>query len=84
MELLKQDQYQPLAVEVQIAIIFAGVNGYVDDVAIANIRQWEKKLIAHLAEKAADVLADIKSKKQIDDGIKARLETAIKEFKGKA
>jgi F-type H+/Na+-transporting ATPase subunit alpha len=83
MELLKQDQYQPLSVEVQIAIIFAGVNGYVDDVAINTIRQWEKKYIAHLTEKAADVLADIKSKKQIDDGIKARLEAAIKEFKGK-
>ncbi|MGA2506618.1 MAG: F0F1 ATP synthase subunit alpha [Chitinispirillaceae bacterium] len=83
MELLKQDQYQPLSVEIQIAIIFAGVNGFIDDVAIPNIRRWETDYIAYLSGKQSGLLADIKSKKQIDDGIKARLEEAIKEFKGK-
>ena len=83
MELLKQDQYQPLSVEIQIAIIFAGVNGFIDDVAIPNIRRWEADYIAYLTGKQSGLLADIKSKKQIDDGIKARLDAAIKEFKGK-
>ncbi len=83
MELLKQDQYQPLSVETQVAIVFAGINGFVDDVSVSGIRQWEKSYIACLSEKHAGVLADIKGKRQIDDGIKARLEAAIKEFKGK-
>jgi F-type H+/Na+-transporting ATPase subunit alpha len=83
MELLKQDQYRPLTVEVQIAVIFAGVNGFIDDVAIPDIRQWETGYIAHLTGKHAGLLADIKSKKQIDEEIKSRLEEAIKEYKGK-
>jgi F-type H+-transporting ATPase subunit alpha len=80
-ELLKQDQYQPLPVETQIAVIYAGVNGFLDDVDIGHIRRWEAAYITHLAEKCSGLLADIKEKKQIDDDIKARLETAIKEFK---
>ena len=83
MELLKQDQYQPLSVETQVAIVFAGVNGYVDDVPVTGIRQWEKSYITCLNEKHAGVLADIRSKRQIDDGIKTRLEAAIKEYKDK-
>ena len=83
MELLKQDQYQPLSVETQVAIVFAGINGFVDDVSVSGILQWEKSYIACLSEKHSGVLADIKGKRQIDDGIKARLEAAIKEFKGK-
>jgi len=83
MELLKQEQYRPLPVEIQVAIIFAGVNGFVDDVPASGICQWEKSYIAYMNEKHAGVLADIRSKRQIDDGIKARLEAAIKEFKGK-
>jgi F-type H+/Na+-transporting ATPase subunit alpha len=81
MELLKQDQYQPLPVEIQVAIIFAGVNGFIDDVPQNDIRQWEKDYITYLQEKHRDILADIKNTKQIDDGIKARLEAAIKEYK---
>ena len=83
MELLKQDQYQPLAVEVQIAIIYAGVNGFIDDVPKEKIRTWEAAYIKYFTEKQADLLADIKTKKQIDDDIKSRLEAAIKEFKSK-
>jgi F-type H+-transporting ATPase subunit alpha len=81
MELLKQDQYQPLPVEIEVAIIFAGVNGFIDDVPQNDIRQWEKDYITYLQEKHRDILADIKNTKQIDDGIKARLEAAIKEYK---
>jgi F-type H+-transporting ATPase subunit alpha len=83
MELLKQEQYRPLPVEIQIAVVFAGVNGFVDDVPVNGICQWEKSYIVYMNEKHADVLADIRSKRQIDDSIKARLEAAIKEFKGK-
>jgi F-type H+/Na+-transporting ATPase subunit alpha len=82
-ELLKQDQYKPLPVEMQIAVIYAGVNGFLDDVPIDKIRPWESDFMAFLNEKHAELLADIKSKKQIDDSIKAKLEEAFKAFKGK-
>jgi F-type H+-transporting ATPase subunit alpha len=81
-ELLKQDQFRPLPVETQIAIIYAGVNGFLDDVPIEGISAWESKYMSFLTEKHADLLADIKNKKQIDDSIKTRLEEAIKAFKG--
>jgi F-type H+/Na+-transporting ATPase subunit alpha len=82
-ELLKQDQFKPLSVEIQIAVVYAGVNGYLDDVPIEKIRSWESDYTAFMKEKFAGLLADIKSKKQIDDSIKTQLEEAIKAFKGK-
>jgi F-type H+-transporting ATPase subunit alpha len=82
-ELLKQDQFKPLSVEMQIAVIFAGVNGFLDDVPVEKIRAWESGFMAFLNGKYAALLADIKSKKQIDDAIKAKLEEAVKEYKGK-
>jgi F-type H+/Na+-transporting ATPase subunit alpha len=82
MELLKQDQYQPLAVEIQVAVIFAGVNGFIDDVAATDVRRWEVGYIAHLAGKHASLLGEIKKKKQIDDAIKSKLEAATREYKG--
>jgi F-type H+-transporting ATPase subunit alpha len=83
MELLKQDQYQPLPVEIQIAVIFAGVGGFVDDVAVPELRKWEAGYVSHLTGKHASLLAEIKIRKQIDEGIKSRLEEAIKEYKAK-
>jgi F-type H+-transporting ATPase subunit alpha len=82
-ELLKQDRFKPLPVEVQIAVVYAGVNGFLDDVAIDKIRSWEANYTAFMKDNYAGLLADIKSKKQIDDSIKTKLEEAIKAFKGK-
>jgi F-type H+-transporting ATPase subunit alpha len=83
LELLKQDQYKPLAVEVQVAIIFAGVGGFLDDVAVADIRAWEAGYIAHLAGKHPELLEALKKEKQIDERIKTGLEEAIREYKEK-
>jgi F-type H+-transporting ATPase subunit alpha len=83
MELLKQDQYKPLPAEVQIAVIFAGVGGFVDGVAVADIRAWEAGCVAHLAGKHAGLLAALKKEKQIDEKTKKGLEEAIKEYKEK-
>ncbi|MBN1129122.1 MAG: F0F1 ATP synthase subunit alpha [Chitinispirillaceae bacterium] len=82
-ELLKQDLFRPLPVEMQIAIIYAGVNGYLDDVPIEGIRSWEESYRAFITEHHASLLADIKEKKQIDDSITTRLGDAIKAFKSK-
>jgi F-type H+-transporting ATPase subunit alpha len=79
-ELLKQPQFKPLPFENQVAIIFAGVNGLLDDVAVADLRAFEDGLYPHL-ESGSNVLADIASKKAIDDDLKARLKTAINDYK---
>ena len=80
-ELLKQDQYVPMLVEQQILVIFAGTNGYVDDVPVNAVKKFEQELLRFMASKHQAVLDDIKSKKQIDDDIKVRIKSAIEEFK---
>ena len=80
-ELLKQDQYVPMLVEQQILVIFAGTNGYVDEVPVNAVKKFEQELLRFMASKHQAVLDDIKSKKQIDDDLKARIKSAIEEFK---
>ena len=80
-ELLKQDQYVPMPVEHQILVIFAGTNGYVDDVPVAAVKKFEQELLRFAASKHADLLKDIVTKKQIDDELKGRVKAAIEEFK---
>jgi F-type H+/Na+-transporting ATPase subunit alpha len=80
-ELLKQDQYRPLAVEQQVLVIFAGTNGYLDDIAVNAVKKFEAELLRFITSKYQTLLDDIKSKKQLDDDIKARLKSTIEEFK---
>jgi F-type H+/Na+-transporting ATPase subunit alpha len=80
-ELLKQDQYVPMPVEQQILVIFAGANGYVDDVPVNAVKKFEQELLRFAASKHQALLNDIKTKKQIDDDIKSRAKAAIEEFK---
>jgi len=79
-ELLKQPQFQPLPFEKQVAILFAGTNGLLDDVAVSDLRAFEDGLYPYL-ESSGSVLADIVSKKQLDDDIKGRLTQAINDYK---
>lgn len=80
-ELLKQDQYVPMPVEQQIFVIFAGTNGYVDDVPVNAVRKFESELLRFATSKYADLLKDIAEKKQLDDVLKSRCKAAIEEFK---
>ncbi|MDA8101317.1 MAG: F0F1 ATP synthase subunit alpha, partial [Nitrospiraceae bacterium] len=80
-ELLKQDQYVPMAVELQIIVIFAGTNGYVDDVPVNAVKKFEAELLRFVTSKHADLLKDIATKKQLDDELKNRCKAAIEEFK---
>jgi F-type H+-transporting ATPase subunit alpha len=80
-ELLKQDQYSPLPVEQQILVIFAGTNGYVDEVPVNAVRKFEAELLKFATSKYQPLLDDIKGKKQLDDDLKARIKSAIEEFK---
>ena len=79
-EILKQPQYVPLAVERQIALIFAGTNGFLDDVPVERVQSYERELHQFLETRYQAVLAAIREKKSLDDQIKADLGAALKEF----
>ena len=79
-EILKQPQYEPLPVERQVAILYAGVNGHLDQVAVADLRAFATELYAFIESRHADVFRSIAEKKQLDDQTKAALDAAVKEF----
>jgi F-type H+/Na+-transporting ATPase subunit alpha len=76
-ELLKQGQYQPQVIERQIAIIFAGTQGHLDDMPIDQIRPFEEFLFGFLDRKHAQVLADVANKKELTDDLRSALGAAI-------
>jgi F-type H+-transporting ATPase subunit alpha len=79
-EILKQPQYQPLAVEKQVVIIYAATKGFLDNVAIENVRAYEDELYRFLETRHAAVMSAIAEKKIIDDEVKAGIEGALKDF----
>jgi F-type H+/Na+-transporting ATPase subunit alpha len=82
-EILKQPQYQPLPVEKQIAIIFAGTSGLVDDLPVEQIRAFEVALYKFLDNSQPGVLEAIRTKKALDDEIRKNLTAAINDAKAK-
>ena len=75
-ELLKQPQYAPLAVEEQVAVIYAGTRGYLDGVATAQVGRWERELLSYLHGKHQDILDEIRVGKDlgpVEDRLKAAL-----------
>src|SRR5438876_1258094 len=82
-EVLKQDQYVPLPVEKQVIIIFAGTNGYLDDLDVADCRPFEQSLYRFLDTSYSGVLKKIRERKAIDDETKGELQKVLKEAKEK-
>lgn len=80
-EVLKQDQNQPLPMERQVAILFALVNGHLDDIEITRVSTFELALHAYMESSHRDLLAKIADEKQISDESEAALNAAIEEFK---
>jgi F-type H+-transporting ATPase subunit alpha len=79
-EILKQPQYQPVAVEKQVAIVYAATKGFLDAVAIEDVRRYEEDLYRFLESSHPGVLTGIAEKKILDDDLKALVEKALKEF----
>ncbi|MEN3951889.1 F0F1 ATP synthase subunit alpha [Iodidimonas sp. SYSU 1G8] len=79
-ELLKQGQYQPMPVEEQVAVIFAGVNGYLDGIAVADIGRFEKGLLAELRSGSSDVLSLIRDKRELTDEIRSKLRELLDRY----
>ncbi len=80
-ELLKQPQFSPLPTEKQVILIFAGTNGYLDDLKVEQIRSFEDGLYQYLDSAQSGLLSDIVTKKTLDDDIKQRIHAALKEYK---
>jgi len=80
-EILKQGQYQPLPVEKQVAIIFAGSQGLLDDLPVDAVREFEAHFHGWLERKAPQVLTEIRDKKEIPDALRERLAEAVNEAK---
>jgi F-type H+-transporting ATPase subunit alpha len=76
-ELLKQPQYSPMLVEEQVAVIFAGVKGYLDKIVIADIGRFETGLLDTLRGSGKDILAAIRNDKAISDKTEEKLHAAI-------
>ena len=81
-ELLKQGQYQPLAVERQILIIYAGTNGFVDELPLNALKKYEQELISFVESKHPDIFADVLKKRELDGDLRAKMNKALEEFKG--
>jgi F-type H+-transporting ATPase subunit alpha len=80
-EILKQGQYQPLPVEKQVAIIFAGTQGLLDDLPVDAVREFETHFYAWLERRQPQTLAEIRDKKEITDALRERLTQAVNEAK---
>jgi F-type H+-transporting ATPase subunit alpha len=82
-EILKQDQYTPFPIEKQVIIIYAGTNGFLDDLEVAECGPFEQSLYRHLDTSCGPLLAKIRERKAFDDEIKAELVKVFKEAKEK-
>jgi F-type H+-transporting ATPase subunit alpha len=80
-EILKQPQYEPVALENQVAVIFAATNGFADEVPLEKMRKWELDLIKFLGTSHPEVGKDILEKKQIAPDNEKKLREALSTFK---
>ncbi len=79
-ELLKQGQYQPMVVEMQAAVIYAGVNGYLDDVPTNAVVRYESGLVSKLEADGGDILKAIREEGAISDDTEGKLKTLISSY----
>jgi len=80
-EVLKQDQYQPLPLADQVVMIFAGTNGFLDDLPIEAVRRFEAELRQFMNQKYQDVIHEIDTVKKMSSALEEKLAKAIREFK---
>jgi F-type H+-transporting ATPase subunit alpha len=80
-ELLKQPQYQPLSVYQQIVSIYAATRGFMDDVAVENIADFERKLMEFIGDRKSDLMSKLQSSNDLTEEVENGLKGAINEFK---
>ena len=80
-EILKQPQYEPVPLEHEVVVIFAGTNGYADDIPLDRMREWEGKLTRFMETSHSDILKDIVEKKRITEETEQKLRDALETFR---
>lgn len=80
MEILKQEQYQPLPFSKQIMIIYAGINGYLDHLPVESLKRYEQELYSFVEERYPEIFSEIEEKKEITDELREKMDRALKEF----
>jgi F-type H+-transporting ATPase subunit alpha len=81
-EVLKQPQYQPMAAEKEIMILFAGSQGYLDQWPVEAVSEYEKQMLEYMESKHPDLLQQVKDEGDISDELESKLTAALDEFKG--
>jgi len=79
-ELLKQNQFSPLAVEEQVVVIYAGVNGYLDPLDVKDVLRFEEELLRAFRDKHGDILETIRTEKALSDATTAKVKDALDAF----
>jgi F-type H+-transporting ATPase subunit alpha len=79
-ELLKQAQFSPLKMEEQVAVIYAGVNGYLDTLPVAKIRDFENGLLNLLRSKHVEILDDVRKTSDLTDATAAKLKSVVDSY----
>jgi F-type H+-transporting ATPase subunit alpha len=82
-EILKQNQYVPMAVERQVMIIYVATQGHLDDLPVAMVKPFENEFYSFVDQKYADIPHQLRETKALDDALEQKLAGAIKEFKTK-
>jgi F-type H+-transporting ATPase subunit alpha len=80
-ELLKQDQFTPLPIEDQVMVLFAGTQGYLDDLPIESVKKFEHEFLRYIREIKEELRTELREEKTLDDTLKDKLIQAIEEFK---
>ena len=80
-EVLKQDQYAPMETEEQVAIIFATINGFLDDIKIEKVKDFERDFLDYLKDRNNHILEDISKEEEISKETEKDLNQALEEFK---
>jgi F-type H+-transporting ATPase subunit alpha len=81
-EILKQPQYQPMHASKEVAVLFAGANGYLDEWGVEQVAEYEKQMLEFMESKYSDLLNEISEKHDISDELDGKLKKALDEFKG--
>jgi len=81
-EILKQPQYVPMPAEKQVMILFAGAFGYLDEVPVESVSEYEKQMLEFMGTKHPEVLKEIKEKGIISDELEGKMKKALDQFKG--
>lgn len=80
-EILKQDQYSPIDVAKQVFIFYALINGYLDDIEVEKVRDFEKELYSYANNQAVEVLKEIKEKAKMDEELEEKIKKVIEDYK---